>query len=132
MEDRLRFDRSLPSFPGRWKSIRHEVLNLRQEIERNWGPIALWRDVANDPGAPHPAQERRPHADADAVLKTNLARAREAARSVEESLRAALPSLSTLAEQIRYAIYEAEGAALGLIQRHGRRSTSWLRRSVPR
>ncbi len=117
VEDRLRFDRSLPEFPGRWRELRLEVARLRSEIERRWGPLSLWRDVRGDPGAPKEGVLGPERRDAEDLLAANLARSREAARSVEEALRTALPELAGAAERLRYAIYEAESAATGLLCR---------------
>ncbi|MFQ5653222.1 MAG: thiamine phosphate synthase [Planctomycetota bacterium] len=120
VEDRLRFDRSLPVLPGRWREIRGMVGDLHRELERRRGPTALHRDVAGDPGAPaaeEPAEPGPARRDLADLLAANLARAREAARSVEEALRAADPHLASRAERIRYRIYTLEGATAGLLHR---------------
>ncbi len=94
---------------------------LRRALEAQWGPLARWRDVAGDPGAP--ASPGRAPSDAPGldgprdVLAANLARAREAARSVEEALRAACPSLAPEAERIRYEVYALEGSLSRLLAR---------------
>ncbi|MFN0058978.1 MAG: thiamine phosphate synthase [Planctomycetota bacterium] len=119
VEDRLRFDRALERLPREWRNLRERVLALRRDIEALLGgPLALWRDVAGDPGAQTPSENGR--CGADDLLAANLARAREAARSSEESLRALAPAIAAKAESIRYAIYAAEAATLGLLRRRGR------------
>ncbi|MCI0651580.1 MAG: thiamine phosphate synthase [Planctomycetes bacterium] len=119
VEDRIRFDRSLPALHARWKELRGDVARLRSLVEERFGTLSLYRDVAGDPGMPPSdrAAEEPARASPDDLLAANLARAREAARSIEESLRAALPELSGQAERLRYAVYAAEAVAAGLIRR---------------
>ena len=120
IEDHLRFDRALPGLPARWKALRRRLGALRRELETRSGDLALGRDVRGDPGAPllrpadEPVAQRR---DPDDLLRANLARAREAARSLEEVLAAAAPDLTAVAEQLRYDIYSAEAATSGLLRR---------------
>lgn len=108
VEDRLRFDLARPASVGRWKALRLQVGALRQKVEADGFPLALARDVANDPGAPGPDSPSPARASLDDVLRANLARARESSRSIEESLRVLDDSLAREAELIRYAIYHEE------------------------
>ena len=52
VEDRLRFDGGRGAQARRFRGLRKRTEELRRRCERSWGPLARFRDVAGDPGAP--------------------------------------------------------------------------------
>ena len=119
VEDQLRFRHALAALPAQWRAVRHDAAALRRAA-LGGEPAALARDVGGDPGRPGVAISGAPHAGGVAVLAANLARAREAARSLEEELRRGSGALAPTAERIRYRIYALEGATLGFLHRRAR------------
>jgi len=119
VEDQLRFRHALAALPAEWRRLRHEAAALRRTA-LGGVPAALARDVAGDPGRPESAPAAAPHSGGGAVLSANIARAREAARSLEEELRRGSGSLARDAERLRYRIYSLEGATLGFLHRRER------------
>ncbi|MGE3164987.1 MAG: thiamine phosphate synthase [Planctomycetota bacterium] len=118
VEDRLRFDLGLRATPHRWRTLRHRVTALRQQVDRSIAGQGARRSVTNDPGAPgatptnaalHPTTA---HRDLEDLLRANLSRARESARSIEETLRIVDPALAATAAALRYDIYECEHEVL--------------------
>lgn len=125
VEDQLRFRHGLAAAPRRWREVRHEVAELRRALAARGGPSAgpssLARDVGSDPGHPDRAEGAPPtREDAASVLAANVARAREAARSLEEEIRIAAPDLAGTAERLRYRIYSLEAADTGFLHRRHR------------
>ncbi len=132
VEDQLRFAGSLRTLPGRFKALRHEAAKISREVELAAGaPLAVFRDVGSDAGRPagtdiadDNAYRSSPRRSGQGdLIGANCARAREAIRSIEESLRAfsrAPDELVHRAETLRYAIYADEAVAIGLSRRSGR------------
>ncbi len=119
IEDQLRFRYRLHAAPRAWRELRHEASQLR----RAWGgdrSLGLHRDVAHDPGNPQVTTASLGHTDARSVLQANLARAREAIRSLEEEFRVHDPAVGRSLERLRYRIYAEESAALGILERGDR------------
>lgn len=125
VEDRLRFDLELNAAPFRWRALRHRVAELRIEVERATAGLGAARAMAADPGAPknrsataaNPAsagvaRASSAHRDLGDLLRANLSRARESARSIEETLRVVDTRLASRAEEIRYDLYECEAEVL--------------------
>ncbi len=125
VEDQLRFRHGLEAIPREWRAVRHDVGALRRAIAGEI-PTALARDVRSDPGHPDRTEDPTPHSDRHAVLAANLARAREAARSLEEEIRGRDTTLAREAERIRYRIYSLESAALGFLHRRERLAAARL------
>jgi len=119
IEDQLRFRHGLSAAPRAWREIRHEASALRRSLVGEHA-LPLSRDTASDPGHPGRPPQGGMHDGPDAVLAANLARAREAMRSIEEELRQRDPSLGRTAERLRYRIYALEAAALGFLSRRDR------------
>lgn len=138
VEDQLRFELEAPALAQEWKELRHRLGALRLRIESAaGGALAGWRDVDGDAGAPPSAStdtsapgnpsapKDSPHGSGDHAspasrLAANASRAREASRSLEETLRHAAPGLAGHAERLRYDTYRLEAAAIGRLRRAGR------------
>lgn len=118
-EDQLRFGDlsqiATPPLARRWQQLRRVAGALRQQLEVDSGPLSLHRNVEGDllrglPGS-------GPHGDRNQLIRTNICRAREAARSVEEAIRYFCPPLCGEAEAIRYQIYQLESLTEGILHR---------------
>ena len=118
VEDDLRFRCSIPVLSGRWKALRRRVGDLRGDLEKEGQPLSLLRDVRSDPGrwAGDSGHHQRP----GDLIAANIARAREASRSLEEQLRRFSLDLAGRAQQLRYGIYEAEAISVGFLRRQPR------------
>jgi len=103
---------------GRWKALRRRVGDLRGDLEKEGQPLSLLRDVRSDPGrwAGDSGHHQRP----GDLIAANIARAREASRSLEEQLRRFSLDLAGRAQQLRYGIYEAEAISVGFLRRQPR------------
>ncbi len=125
VEDQLRFRHGLHAAPRAWRELRHEAAALRRSMT-GAHPLPLSRDVASDPGHPGRTPQVTPHLGPDAVLQANVARAREAIRSLEEEYRRIDPQAGRSAERLRYRIYAHESAALGFLARREKLATARL------
>ncbi|MDE0959687.1 MAG: thiamine phosphate synthase [Planctomycetota bacterium] len=113
-EDQLRFG-DLSPLAQRWQQLRRVSGALRQQLEVDSGPLSLHRNVEGDRLRGLPGSG--PHVDRDLLIRANIARAREAARSVEEAIRYLCPPLCGEAEAIRYQIYQLESVTEGKFHR---------------
>lgn len=130
VEDQLRFELEAPTLAREWKDLRHRLASLRLRIESTaGGPLASWRDVDGDAGAPpsgstgsHGSREHGSgeHTSPATRLAANASRARESSRSLEETLRLTAPDLAGDAERLRYDAYRLEAAAIGRLRRSER------------
>lgn len=118
VEDELRFGGCHTVLARRWKKLRHRTGEIRRAVEAERGPLVLLRDVAGEGDGVLGASTE--HLDRSQLLAANIARAREASRSLEEQLRLISLDLCKGAERLRYDIYQVEAATAGLLHRGGR------------
>ncbi|MEC9476879.1 MAG: thiamine phosphate synthase [Planctomycetota bacterium] len=112
IEDQLRFRHHREVICRRWQSLRRQTGQLRGKVEESLGPLACHRDVAGDRLRNAPGAED--HQNHTALMAANTSRAREASRSVEETMRLLLPQQSAAAQVIRYDIYQLEAITTAL------------------
>lgn len=123
-EDVTRFHWNLPGLAGELKELRHRLLALgRQDPARSLALVSS-RDVAGDVGralgVAGPTGRLAPargEANLAFVAESNLERAREALRVLEELSRDERPAEAAEFEAIRYRLYSLERAIVVLAHR---------------
>ncbi len=118
VEDPIRFGDGTDSSAIEWQQLRRRCGSLRALVEEQVGPLALHRGVEVDPLSRSPGG--KPHEDRGQWLASNISRAKEAARSVEETLRFVAPQHFAAVEEIRFQIYRLESLCAAQ-QRRGSR-----------
>ena len=115
IEDQLRFGHCRKQIAAYWQQLRRDAGALRSLLEADAGEFSRYRDVEGDPLRGLPGSG--PHRGSGQILSANIGRAREASRSVEETIRSTFPSSTSEAESLRYRIYQLESITIGTLQR---------------
>ncbi len=97
-----------------WRSVRGEFWSIIESAPNLQGRMLASRDSAQDVGRGFAASS---HHDVLAMARTNIHRAQESLRVLEEAARSADPSLVNRLASLRYRCYDHEPATLAALER---------------
>jgi len=106
-EDLCRFHWDFQGFARELKGLRHEVFEILFPPGSRREEILRYRDIEGDVGRDSPSPPRG-SADPPSLAFSNLQRAKEALRTLEEACRIDRPEAAARLEKVRYHLYAVE------------------------
>ena len=107
-EDVLRFSNSSPASVRAWKKVRHRLSSLLLNFPQSYKKIVACRDVAADSGKASQVNDRKGRVRVSDLFFSNIQRAEEAVRVLEECSKAVFPKAAPQFQKMRFEIYALE------------------------
>ncbi|MEW6609175.1 MAG: thiamine-phosphate pyrophosphorylase [bacterium] len=116
VEDVCRFVLEDEELTSKLKKIRHQIGKLTHKLV-NYSSLLTSRDSESDPGLSISAQNKEKRKDYVDLVISNMCRAEESCRVLEEISKLKDENLSFEFEKIRYALYLLEKEVVKIIER---------------
>ena len=107
-EDVVRFIMDDRALTARYKSCRHELTQSLLKMPVSYKKLLLSRDSAGDVGKAGWIQDKKGRIDWQDILCSNLKRAQESLRVLEETSKVIAPRQSPAFQKLRFSLYELE------------------------
>ncbi len=108
VEDVLRFSGASGTTAASWKTARHHLTAILLGFQKSPKQIVACRDIAADPGKTSYVRDRKSRRCLHDLFVSNIQRAEEALRVLEECSKAVDPKAAPLFQKMRFKIYALE------------------------